>query len=78
MSVESNDVARSGLCCREVLQPMNDTAFAQLISKSEQVALNGKYELCKTTSHFDTTARHPDLLGPDSDAVQNLAPQLPG
>jgi hypothetical protein len=29
-------------------------------------ARNGAYELFKTTSHFDTTARHPDWLGPDS------------
>jgi len=51
---------------------------ATLIAKSEQVAMNGKYELFKTTSHFDTTARHPDWLGSDSQAMQQLAPELPG
>jgi uncharacterized protein len=40
--------------------------------------MDGKYELFKTTSHFDTTARHPDWLGSDSTEVQKLAPQLPG
>jgi uncharacterized protein len=58
--------------------PMDEGAVAALISKSEMAAMNGKFELFKTTSHFDTTARHPDWLGSDSEAVQSLAPQLPG
>ena len=59
-------------------QPMDEAAVANLIAKTEQTALNGKYELFKTTAHFDTTARHPDWLGSDSQEVQKLAPQLPG
>ena len=45
---------------------------------ASQAAMSEKPELFKTTSHFDTTARHPDWLGADSEAVQSLAPQLPG
>ncbi len=59
-------------------QPMDEAAVATLIAKTEEVAMKGKYELFKTTSHFDTTARHADWLGADSPAVQKLAPQLPG
>jgi hypothetical protein len=59
-------------------KPMDETAVSQLIAKTEKAALQGKYELFKTTSHFDTTARHPDWLGSDSPAVQKLAPELPG
>jgi predicted aldo/keto reductase-like oxidoreductase len=59
-------------------KPMDEAAVEALIEKSKQDAMNGKYELFKTTSHFDSTARHPDWLGSDSDAVQKLAPQLPG
>jgi uncharacterized protein len=59
-------------------QPMDETKVAALIAKSQEAAMNGKYELFKTTSHFDTTARHADWLGSDSPAVQKLAPQLPG
>ena len=57
---------------------MDEAAVAALISITEHVAMNGKYELSKTTSHFDTTARHADWLGADSQEVQKLAPQLPG
>ena len=59
-------------------RPLDQTGVAQLISKSEGAALKGEFELFKTTSHFDTTARHPDWLGSDAPAVQKLAPQLPG
>jgi len=59
-------------------KPMDEAGVASLIGKTEQVAMNGKYELFKTTSHFDTTARHPDWLGSDSKEVQKLEPQLPG
>ena len=59
-------------------KPMDEATVSALISKTQEVALNGKYELFKTTAHFDTTARHPDWLGSDSPAVQHLAPQLPG
>jgi predicted aldo/keto reductase-like oxidoreductase len=59
-------------------QPLDDAGVAGLLAKSEEAARNGEFELFKTTSHFDTTARHPDWLGTDSTAVQELAPELPG
>jgi predicted aldo/keto reductase-like oxidoreductase len=59
-------------------KPMDEAAVTALISKSEQAAIAGKYELFKTTTHFDSTIRHPDWLGGDTPAVQKLAPQLPG
>ena len=59
-------------------KPMDEERLAQMIAKSADAARNGQYELFKTSSHFDTTARHPDWLGADSPQVQELAPQLPG
>jgi len=59
-------------------QPMDEDAVTALLQKSEPAALNGRYELFKTTAHFDSTAKHPDWLGPDADPVQKLAPQQPG
>lgn len=57
---------------------MDEGEMAALIAKTEKVAAAGQYELFKTTSHFDTTAKHPDWLGGDSPAVQALAPQSAG
>jgi predicted aldo/keto reductase-like oxidoreductase len=57
---------------------MDEQQLASLLSATQNAALTGRYELFKTSSHFDTTARHPDWLGSDSVPVQKLAPQLPG
>ncbi len=55
-------------------QPMNRGQISQLLAKTKEVAMAGKYELFKTSSHFDSTAKHPDWLGGESGDVQKLAP----
>jgi predicted aldo/keto reductase-like oxidoreductase len=76
--VDSKMLLDQAFAAVKSFQPMDEAAVAALISKTEQTAMNGKYELFKTTAHFDTTARHPDWLGSDSMPVQKLAPQIPG
>ena len=58
----------------KTFQPMSREQLAQLLAKTKEVALAGKYELFKTSSHFDSTAKHPDWLGGDTPEVQKLAP----
>jgi predicted aldo/keto reductase-like oxidoreductase len=58
----------------KTFQPMNREQVAQLLAKTKEVAITGKYELFKTSSHFDSTAKHPDWLGGDAPDVQKLAP----
>ena len=55
-------------------QPMNREQITQLLAKTNDVAMAGKYELFKTSSVFDSTAKHPDWLGGDAPDVQKLAP----
>jgi hypothetical protein len=58
----------------KTFQPMTREQIAQLLAKTKEVALAGKYELFKTSSHFNSTAKHPDWLGGDTPEVQRLAP----
>jgi len=58
----------------KTFQPMNSEQIGQLLAKTKEVAMAGKYELFKTSSHFDSTAKHPDWLGGDAPDVQKLAP----
>ena len=58
----------------KTFQPMNRDQISQLLAKTKEVATAGKYELFKTSSHFDSTAKHPDWLGGDTLSVQQLAP----
>jgi hypothetical protein len=76
--IDNKEVLDQAFAAVKSFRPMNETEVSQLISKSKDAAAGGKYELFKTTSHFDTTARHPDWLGSDSPTVQKLAPELPG
>jgi aryl-alcohol dehydrogenase-like predicted oxidoreductase len=55
-------------------QPMNRKEIAKLLAKTKEAALAGKYELFKTSSHFDSTAKNPDWLGGDVPGVEKLAP----
>ncbi len=59
-------------------RPMDEDEVASLLAETKASGAAGKYELFKTTSHFDTTARHPDWLGGDTPEVQKLAPQSAG
>ena len=58
----------------KTFKPMNRDQIAQLLAKTKDLAMAGKYELFKTSSHFDSTAKHPDWLGGDAPGVQALAP----
>ncbi|MGB8580796.1 MAG: aldo/keto reductase [Candidatus Sulfotelmatobacter sp.] len=58
----------------KTFKPMNREQVTELLAKTKEVAMAGKYELFKTSSHFDSTAKNPDWLGGDTSAVQQLAP----
>ena len=44
-------------------KPMDRAQVRALLDKTETAAAEGKYELFKTTDHFDSTAKHPEFLG---------------
>jgi predicted aldo/keto reductase-like oxidoreductase len=54
-------------------KPMNEQAVAALLAKTASVAAKGDYELFKTSSHFDSTAHHPEWLGGQSPHVDQVA-----
>jgi aryl-alcohol dehydrogenase-like predicted oxidoreductase len=76
--INSSMLLNQAFAAVKSFKPMDEAAVSALLSKSEEAASAGKYELFKTTTHFDSTIRHPDWLGSDTPEVQKLAPQLPG
>ena len=44
-------------------QPMNEEQVNALLDRTRQAAATGQYELFKTTSEFDGTAKNPQWLG---------------
>ena len=57
-------------------KPMDKAAVAELLSRSKPYAMQGKYELFKTSSTFDGTAKTNAWLGDEVEAVQKLAPVM--
>ncbi len=72
--IDKPEILDQALEAAKTFQPMNRDQIAQLLAKTKEVAMAGKYELFKTSSHFDSTAKHPDWLGGESPEVQKLAP----
>jgi uncharacterized protein len=44
-------------------QPLSQAQVAELLAKTATVAEGGRYELYKTSHHFDTTEKKPEYLG---------------
>ncbi|NPD67008.1 aldo/keto reductase [Lichenicola cladoniae] len=57
-------------------QPMDKVRVSELLARSRPYALEGKYELFKTSATFDGTAKNAEWLGDDVDAVNLLAPVM--
>lgn len=57
-------------------QPMDKAAVAELLARSRPFAVQGKYELFKTSSTFDGTAKTSAWLGDEVQAVKDLAPVM--
>lgn len=47
----------------KTFKPMSEAEVASLLARTNTAAQDGKFELYKTTSHFDGTAHKPQMLG---------------
>ena len=59
-------------------RPMSAAAEARITDARVSQGRDCRYELFKTTAHFDATAHNPDWLGPDRAATLALAPKNGG
>jgi predicted aldo/keto reductase-like oxidoreductase len=70
--IDSQRVLDQALSVGTNFKPLSAQQITELLHKTAQAASRGEYELFKTTSHFDSTAKHPDWLGPETEQVKNL------
>ena len=61
--IDSPAILEQALTAARTFQPLSDTQIASLLSRTQQAASEGKFELFKTTNHFDGTAQNPKWLG---------------
>jgi predicted aldo/keto reductase-like oxidoreductase len=72
--IDKPEILDQAFHATRTFQPLNRAEMTLLLAKTEAAAVAGKYELFKTTSHFDSTAKNPDWLGGDTPEVRKLAP----
>ena len=76
--IDSDKILDQAFEAAKTFKPMSADQVATLLAKTKAFAQEGKFELFKTSAHFDSTAKHADWLGEESPSVQKLAPPSGG
>ena len=61
--IDSDAILDQAMAAVKNFKPMTEPQMAALLDKTRVAASDGKYELFKTTTHFDGTAGNPKWLG---------------
>jgi predicted aldo/keto reductase-like oxidoreductase len=70
--IDSQQVLDQAIRVGSNFKALGGPELQALLQKAEAAAAKGEFELFKTTSHFDSTAQHPEWLGPETQKVQRL------
>lgn len=70
--IDSQQILEQAVQIATGFQPLTQQESAAILEKTAMAAAGGKYELFKTSSHFDSTAQHPEWLGPETPQVEQL------
>lgn len=60
---ESVEILHQAVDAAKSFRPLSDIETTVLLAKTERFAGSGKFELYKTTDHFDSTQENPEWLG---------------
>jgi predicted aldo/keto reductase-like oxidoreductase len=61
--IDSLPILGQALQAARTFKPLSQTQVSSLLARTQQAALTGKFELFKTSPHFDGTAANPKWLG---------------
>jgi len=71
--IDSDKILKQAFEAAQTFKPLTRIQVAALLSKTARLAREGKYELFKTTSQFDSTIQNPEWLGGTPAWVKALA-----
>ena len=63
--IDSQQILDQAFEAVRTFKPLTQAEVASLLKRTRSAALEGKYELYKTSTRFDGTQRHPEWLGED-------------
>jgi predicted aldo/keto reductase-like oxidoreductase len=64
--IDSMKILDQAIEAARTFQPMTEEDVASLLARTADAAKEGKFELFKTATEFDSTAQHPQWLGEES------------
>jgi aryl-alcohol dehydrogenase-like predicted oxidoreductase len=71
--VDSMRILEQALNAARTFHTLSESDIQAITAKTAGAAALGTFELFKTTSHFDSTAKNPEWLGGETEQVQELA-----
>ena len=72
--IDTPQILDQAIAAARTYQHVTREEFAALLARTVPAAIDGKWELFKTSGHFDSTAAHPEWLGEESPHVKAVAP----
>ena len=70
--IDSDEVLEQALKIGTEFKPLTAMQISNILKNTAPAASKGEYELFKTSSHFDSTALHPQWLGSETARVKDL------
>jgi len=61
--IDNQQILDQAITAASTFKPLSETAVAGILERTKPAAMQGKFELYKTTAHFDGTAHNPRQLG---------------
>ena len=71
--IDSQEILDQAFQAADTFKPLSSSEVSALLARTAKAGANGEYELFKTSSHFDSTAHHPEWLGGQTPSVEKLA-----
>ena len=61
--IDTPTILDQALTAARTFKPLTDTQVAAILARTREAAIDGKFELFKTTAQYDGTAANPKWLG---------------
>jgi len=61
--IDNQQLLEQAIEAAQTFKPLSDAEVAGILERTKPAAMDGKFELYKTTAHFDGTAHKPEELG---------------
>jgi aryl-alcohol dehydrogenase-like predicted oxidoreductase len=70
--IDKPEILDQAFTAAKTFKRLDGAEFASLVSQTAQTASAGRFEVYKVSAHFDSTAKHPEWLGPEDQTIKDL------